>query len=270
MAPGNLAGIAIAPVGTGYGVAFNETRQPAQLLATRLDVDGQELFDEVPIGPLGTPPGIAASGDAVGLTWADTQVRFARLTGDGGSGEPVTVADGNNPSIAPFGSDGWAVAYHSDRVYLALLDAEGGAANVRIPVSDGPGIRADLDAGPGGLGVAWSTGEPDHDVMFVAFDATGARKWDEVPLTTGDLVEGLPVVAVGFGYAVAWTTADGELVVMGVDGTGASSIPTTLSTTAFHEAFRPLDIAFNGESFAVVWLDTRDGEPRPYFATYCL
>jgi hypothetical protein len=269
-APGNLAGIAIARVGTGYAVAFNETREPAQLLATRLDADGQKLFDEVPLGPLGTPPGIAVSGDAVGVTWADADaVRFARLSDDGVVGEPVTVTSGNNPSIAPSGEDGWTVAYHSDRVYVSLLDAEGGGGDIALPVSDGPGLRAALTIGTGLFGVAWSTGAPDHDVMFAIFEATGARLVDEVQLTTGELVEGLPVTAKGGGFVVGWTTADEELVVMGIDGTGASSIPTILSTTAFHEAFRPLDIAFNGDSFAVVWLDTRDGEPRPYFATYC-
>ncbi len=267
-AGGNVAGIGFDWNGSAYGLAFNDTRTAIGLYYTELDATGAKAFDEIRIGDLSAPPAVA-SGATFGVAWVSgSNVVLTRQLGSS-VGQTSTIAMGLNPAIAR-GAGGWGVAFHdADRVRFARVDDSGVVGTV-MPVSDGTGIRADITAGPDGFGVAWVTSLSDRDVRFARLDANGARIGAEIPLTADALDQGLPVVAAGYGgYAVAWTTADDELIAVFVTDTGFVSDPTPISNSALHMAFRPLDLIFDGERFVIVWTDTRNGANQTFLATYC-
>lgn len=268
-APGNIAGAAIAWDGTGYEVAFNDTRPAFALFSTRLDANGSKQFDEVNIAALGTPPSLAMSGTSVGLTWSAATVQFARKQQGQSFGSPAMIATGVNPALAPAGA-GWGVAFHSDKVYFAFLDAQGTKTSSDLPVSTGAGYRAAIAAGSNGFGVAWGTTIAGDDLVFARLDSAGARIGNEIPLSSGAPSDGLPVVAAGRGgYAVAWVASDARLLLRFIDATGTASGPMMVSTTAFSGGPRPLDIVANGEAFTLVWTDTREGQGKPYVTSIC-
>lgn len=226
--------------------------------------------------PTGAPAGQGDPGDA------GTQ----QTGGDGGAGDGsptvsracvrgaqqrVSAAPGDSlhPTLAA-GPGGAAVIWDDARTepvraYFATLDPTAKPSpEVLIPWTSSSAVTTPSVAW-GGAG--WLATWVDGNKLYARpFDATSAPVGDLVELAIPAQGYTPTIVGTGAGYGVVWTTGtqvgpDGDLYFAALDQQGAFAIsPVKVTASAFKE-FVP-QLAWNGTTFGLLWVDTRGAEPQ--------
>lgn len=224
--------------GTGYGVAWNDTRDGSfRIYMVSLEASGARLGEDtlVSLGMTGiaASPRVVWDGAGYGAVWHDTrdmmglQIYLGRL---GPSGTPLGLETplsgagaseamgGGNAMIAWSGME-YGIAFPDDpamggEIYFAIIDAGGAIARLASPATStmGTARAASVAARTGGWALAWSDSQDgDAEIRFQQLDGSGAPFGTEVPLSNDDTASIDPSVVVGHGgFAAAWVDATSD------------------------------------------------------------
>jgi hypothetical protein len=239
-ATGTSWGPALAWNGSGYGVAWWDTRDGNdELYFARLSTAGVKIGSDVRVTTGGDvqTPSIAWNGSGYGIAWGD------RRTG-------------------------------SSEIYFARLDALGGRIGGNLLLTGGtPGI-----AGLAGLtwtgseyGVGWlDTPSGMQQLFFARLDATGSvmgtvRALGQMGFSPWNLVW----TGSGYGIGISSSRAGNpEIYLSRLDAAGAPAATDERVTNDPANSRAP-SIAWTGSSYGVAWGDVRDGNYEIYFARLC-
>lgn len=179
--------------------------------------------------------------------------------------------DSANPTSATF-DDGFGVAWVDRRdgvqaIYLRLVEQGfvGPENRLTDPGDDGYDWMPTLAADDGDLVVAWHDA---HEVYFQALDDSGARQGEMVQLTNDPYMREPVSVACGMGsVAIVWADErwDHDIFFARVNRAGKKEVLPVEVAPAAGNSFSP-SLVFDGESFALAWVDDRLGLPRLFFA----
>jgi predicted RecA/RadA family phage recombinase len=216
----------VAWSGTGYALAWGDTRDGDKIYFARLDPSGSKIGADV---RLVDPPSVSTNPS---LVWTGTQFGVAfrdRRNGDTGDvyfvgvsasgvklGQEIRVTSAPTLSLGPTlawtGSEfgvAWGDSPPTDHIRFARLDPAGNKIGVDVQVDGGPGRANQPSLVWNGLeyGVTWTDqrdGNPE--IYFIGLTAGGVRIGSDLRVTNDPGSLNSPRLAwTGTDYAMAWS-----------------------------------------------------------------
>jgi hypothetical protein len=271
--------------GTEYGLVWS---RQGNLFFTRINAAGTQLGLEVQVtteGNAAWAPHLVWTGSEYGVAWQDArdgneEIYFARLDAGGtriGADVRVTSDPGSStaPRLAWTGTE-YGIAWEDDRdgneeIYFARLDATGVKLGADTRVTDDSAISnaPDVVWNGGEYGLVWRDRRNGNgEIYFALLSAAGVKIGSDVRVTDAADNSSQPRLGwTGTEYGVAWRDGrDGntETYFARLDGLGLK-IGDDLRLTADDASSSEPALAWNGVSYGVAWVDSRDGDEEVYF-----
>jgi large repetitive protein len=275
--------------GTGYGVAWGETRDGnGEIYFARLDADGVKIGDDVRItndASTSEAASLVWTGTEYGIAWYDRrdgnyEVYFARIDAAGAKiGDDHRVTEDDATSWAPdlawsgteYGIAWWDTRDGADEIYFARLDATGAKIGDDVRVTTGADASLPQVIWNGTeYALAWGDSRDDEggsELYFTRVSALGVKQGGDIRITSATGSSDLPsLMWNGTGYGLGWEdsrTGAQQLYFVRLDAAGVKQGTEAPITDRL---FTRWNGVWNGAGYALTWTDNRDGNLEIYFA----
>ncbi len=191
-----------------------------------------------------------------------------------GSDERITfdATTSEFPSLVWTG-DGYGIAWQDSAeittIWFAILDALGNAIGSEVQITGDFGYVPSLVWTGSEFGIGWEDyREGNGEIYFVRLDLVGNKIGTDVRVTFDGNDSWYPsLIWTGYEYGVSWCdvrNGNFEIYFARLDSLGNKIGSDIRVTEASSDSYIP-SLVWNGEGYAISWIDYRDGNGEVYF-----